>query len=77
MGTPFSFNGVDKIDVAFTPNVRSERHEAAERIGGQAALFGQGLSFYDSETKSYISGNQETIVHEDWLCEFVNFSLNI
>ena len=70
-------NGKDKIDVSFTPNVRTERQEVSEKIGGQAALFGQGLSFYDPETKSYISGNQETIVHEDWLCEFVIILINV
>ncbi|CDW85037.1 rna binding motif protein [Stylonychia lemnae] len=65
-----SLNGKDKIEVTYTPNtMRTERQEATERAGGQAAMFGQGLSFYDPETKSYITGNQETIVHEDWLCE--------
>ena len=68
-------NGKDQIEIAFTPNtMRTERQEVTERVGGQAAVFGQGLTFYDPETKSYISGNQETIVHEDWLCEFVSLS---
>lgn len=36
-----SLNGRDKIEVSFTPNtMRNERQEVAERVGGQAALFG-------------------------------------
>lgn len=37
---------------------------------GSGSQFGSGV-IYDPETKSYISGNQETIVHEDWICEYV------
>ena len=67
-----NLNGKDVIEVSFSANcTKNEKLEAAERAGGQAAMFGQGLSFYDPDTKSYITGNQETIVHEDWLCEFV------
>ena len=71
-----NLNGKDKIEVTYSPSCsRTDKHEVAERFGGQAALFGSGQSFYDPDTKSYISGNQETIVHEDWICEFVNLSI--
>lgn len=69
----FILNGRDKIEVSYSANCsRTGRQDITEKVGGQAALFGQGQAFYDPETKSYISGNQETIVHEDWICEFVN-----
>jgi hypothetical protein len=71
-----SLNGKDKIEVSFTPNTsRPERPDAVDRITSSSALFGQNLQVYDPETKQYVTTNQETIVHEDWLCEFVNHLL--
>ena len=30
-----------------------------------------GAGFIDPEIKAYLAQNQETVVHEDWICEFV------
>jgi hypothetical protein len=30
-------------------------------------------SFIDPEIKAYLTQNQETVVHEDWICEFVRW----
>jgi len=65
-------NGRDKIEVEFTPNTLTGRQNITGNFGGQAALFNEGLSYYDSEQNKYITGNSETIVHEDWVCEYVN-----
>lgn len=40
MNGKVSIDGKSKIEMSFTPNVRTERHEATDRAGGQAALFG-------------------------------------
>jgi hypothetical protein len=51
-------NGRDKIEVSFSTDCsRAGRHDITDKVGGQAAIFGQGQAFYDPDTKSYISGN--------------------
>jgi hypothetical protein len=30
-------------------------------------------SFIDPEIKAYLTQNQEKVVHEDWICEFVSW----
>jgi len=66
-----SMKGSEKMEVAFTNNTLTGRQSAADTVGGQAKLFSSGQSYYDPDTKTYIQGNKETIVHEDWICEAV------
>jgi hypothetical protein len=46
------------------------REDLAERFSGSAA---NKDSFIDPEIKACLAQNQETVVHEDWICEFVGF----
>ena len=43
-----------------------------QTTGGQ-----HGTSFIDPEIKAYLTQNQETVVHEDWICEFVRWFNNL
>lgn len=63
-----SLNGKDKILVQYSPNTLRggvQREEVADN-----SKHG-GAGFIDPEIKAYLAQNQETVVHEDWICEFV------
>ena len=68
-------NGKDKIEVSFAPN-SSRNPRAQEEVMEQTAGGQHGTSFIDPEIKAYLTQNQETVVHEDWICEFVRWLNN-
>lgn len=64
----FTLNGRQRIQVAYSASsLRGGREDLGERFAHQDP----GPQFIDPEIKAYLAQNQETVVHEDWICEFV------
>jgi hypothetical protein len=64
-----SLNGKDKIEVQYSTNSLRGNFQKEEAVTSQTNPAG----FIDPEIKAYLAQNQETVVHEDWICEFVRY----
>jgi hypothetical protein len=61
-----SLNGRDIIEVAYSAN--SLRSNILENMQ-QPSQFETGSGSYNDP--NHITANKETVVHEDWICEYV------